>query len=512
VFLFIEPISNNIGMYVPAYPLPLIEIASYIKAQRPDMALNVISVPMDHGLPLTPSGKERVYGTLMEEISETDPIGIGFSCTAISQAEELIGLCDRIKREMPDIFIFVGGYFPTLYYGEMFSRTSSIDVIVRGEGEISSLRILEHLEKGISPKTDRIPNLVWKTGDHLHQTPPGPRFDLGEKGLIDLGLLKHPGAYDILPYAFSRGCPFKCNFCMEDYIRPRRLAVPAEIIDIDLENLIRFASSRTLLVSDALFQSFDLFPQLRRLGVRVNFETRCDVLDPAILPGVADVVNALALGFESASYGTLKRMNKVRDRDHYRRYVSNAREIFKVAAENEIPIMVFMIAGYPGDTEKDLVETLEFAEMVSGFGGAGGHVFKIGECHVYPKTKIDRLARSIPGVIFDDDGVFGQNVVRQPSGSLDFDTVLSYVEHIFSLSSRTPKLEKTLRDMMPFFRLPAPALRDDMILDKCYRDDDREILNVHRESLALLKEKIPGLLQKYESSLAGGRTLRRLKL
>ncbi len=57
-------------------------------------------------------------------------------------------------------------------------------------------------------------------------------------------------------------------------------------------------------------------------------------------------------------------MNKVRDRSHFQKYISNTKEIFQKAIENEIPLMVFMIAGYPGDTEEDLKESLNFIRII----------------------------------------------------------------------------------------------------------------------------------------------------
>jgi radical SAM superfamily enzyme YgiQ (UPF0313 family) len=39
-----------------------------------------------------------------------------------------------------------------------------------------------------------------------------------------------------------------------------------------------------------------------------------------------------------------------------------------------------MIAGYPGDTEQDLKESLIFAKNLSKIKGSGGHIFKIGAC------------------------------------------------------------------------------------------------------------------------------------
>ena len=180
-------------------------------------------------------------------------------------------------------------------------------------------------------------------------------------------------------------------------------------------------------------------------------QMRCDVLDPSIISDISDVCGVLALGFESASYHTLRRMNKVRDRSHYEKYISNTMAIFKEAVRNEIPIVVFMIAGYPGDTKEDLEESLAFAKELSRNKGPGGHVFKIGECHAYPKTKTYDLAASLKDVVFDDDGVLGQNVVRQSSKGLNFEAILNYTKEIFNLSYYTPKFQKALLNIMPFF-------------------------------------------------------------
>jgi len=510
LILFIEPISKNIGMYVPAYPLSIMEVASFVKSNMPEAEIEIISLPGDYGLPLTQEGKEQIYREFLTEISEIKPKGVGISCTAIAQAEETMYLCERIKEYDPSIFIFLGGYFPTIYYEEILSRTSAVDLIVIGEGEIPALKIIELLERGKNPINENIPNLAWKKDGQIHLTKKGARFDLNKKAIINLGLLRYPGAYDILPYAFSRGCRYHCNFCMEELIRPVRKEVPPEIIRNDLTNLALQNNTHTLLISDALFESFDFFPFLRSLGMKVHFETRCDILDPSIVHQIADICGALALGFESASYNTLRRMNKVRNRAHYEQYISNTIAIFKEAIRNEIPIMVFMIAGYPGDTERDLEESLVFAKELSKNSGPGGHAFKIGECRVYPKTKIYDLALSLPDVVFDDDGVFGQNIVRQPSKGLDFETILAYVRDIFNLSRYTPKLQEAISNMMPFFRLPARALKDDMIPDTCFRDEDREMFDLQGESLSNFRELVPRLTEKHKKWMSGQRSTRNL--
>jgi len=510
LILLIEPISKNIGMYVPAYPLPIMEIASFLKSNSPKTEIRVISIPMDYGLPLTPEGRDRVYEELIKDLSEMKPKGVGISCTAIAQAEETIHLCEIIKETDASIFIFLGGYFPTIYYEDIFLKTSAVDLIVIGEGEVPALKITEKLERGEDPRDKDIPNLAWKKDGKIHVTEKGIRFDLRKKAPLNLELLRHPKEYDIIPYSFSRGCPYRCNFCMEDYIRPTRKVVPQEIIERDLTNLSYQTNSRTLMISDALFKSFDLFPLFRSLGMKINFETRCDIFDPLLIPNMADICGMLALGFESASYNTLRRMNKVRDEAHYQSYLSNTKAIFKEAVRNEIPIMIFMIAGYPGDTEEDFAESINFAKELSKNSGEGGYVFKIGECRAYPKTKIYELAMSLPDVAFDDDGVFGQNIVRQPSKSLDFNTILTYMDEIFNLSNNNHKLQSTVQCIMPFFRLPIPAMSDDMIPEICYKWNNKGIFDVRKDSILTFKKLLPDLVAKYKKLMSGQRSTRNL--
>ncbi|MBW1803939.1 MAG: cobalamin-dependent protein, partial [Deltaproteobacteria bacterium] len=482
----------------------------YVKSLMPDTEMGIISIPADYGLPLTRNGREKIHDRFLQELRRLKPKGVGISCTAISQAEETIHLCEEIKAHDPHIQTFVGGYFPTVYYEDIFERTSAVDWIVIGEGEVPAHRIISCMEQGKDPREADIPNLAWKEDGRVHMTRCGERFDLRKKALINLDLLKHPGGYDILPYAFSRGCPYNCHCCMEEFIRPVRKAVPREIILQDLTHLARETRSRSLLVSDTLFKSYDVFPFLRSLDMKVHFETRCDILDPKRISAFADVCGMLILGFESASFDTLRRMNKVRDRDHYNRYLSNTMEIFRQCITHEVPLMIFMIAGYPGDTEDDLKASLAFAKKLSRLKGPGGHVFKIGECHVYPKTKIHELALSLPDVIFDDDGVFGQNIVRQASGHLPFDTILKYTKEIFNLSNPTEKLQWTMLHMMPFFRLPVEALRDDMVPDDCFHDENREIFNPHGQSIATFKGLVPALTHKYRESMSDQRSKRLL--
>ncbi len=512
MILLVEPIAKNIGMVVPAYPLPVMEVGSFVKSRLPKVEIKIVSIPVDYGLPLTAEGKEKVYQDFLKDFTAMNPRGVGISCTAIAQAEEVIQLCEQIKARRPDCFTFMGGYFPTLYHEEIFLRTDAVDMVVRGEGEWAALKVIELLEAGKDPRQENVPGLSFKKDGRIHHNPRGPNFDLNRKVPHNLTLLKYIREYSILPYAFSRGCPYKCAFCMEEFIRPVRKEVPRQIIQKDLTDLAGLNHGHTLLVSDALFKSFDLFPLFRSLNLKVNFETRCDVLDPSLIREIADVCGSLALGLESASFRTLSRMNKVRDQAHYRKYLDNALAIFREAVKYEIPVMVFMIAGYPGDRAEDLEESLAFARELTRFQGPGGHIFKIGECRVYPKTKLYDQVRSMPEVVFDDDGVFGQNIVREPSRGLPFEVVLDYMDQIFRLSHLTPRLIENILKIVPFFRLPGEALMDPMIPDICFKEEGRHIFNLQSQSLDTFRALIPALGRKYSPGMSGERSTRSLSL
>jgi len=95
---------------------------------------------------------------------------------------------------------------------------------------------------------------------------------------------------------------------------------------------------------------------------------------------------------------------------------------------------------------------------------------------------------------------------------LDFETILDYNTKIFELSNYTQKIKNALLNIMPFFRLPARALRDDAIPDQCFRGNNRSIFNVQGESLSTFKNSVPGLTEKYKKLMSGQRNTRILKL
>jgi len=168
--------------------------------------------------------------------------------------------------------------------------------------------------------------------------------------------------------------------------------------------------------------------------------------------------------------------------------------------------------GYPGDTVEDLETSLAFASKLSKYSRPGGHVFKVGECRVYPKTRLFDIASALNDTIFDNDGVFGNNVVKQSSRGVTFETILHYMDRIFRLSNATGKIRDILLDVMPFFRLPLSVITDEMVPAECFKGSDRSIFDTRGNSLAAFRRAAPALLKKFENNMSGKRDSRKLTL
>lgn len=130
-------------------------------------------------------------------------------------AREMAG---AVKREygIPNLF---GGAHPTFF--PQFANEPQVDMIVRGEGEETTLELLDRMEK--HEAFDTIPNLCFRKGDRLVEQPlRSLRSDMDDYPFPDRHLYDAlEGRLDrsVRNVITSRGCPFHCSFCFEDAMR-----------------------------------------------------------------------------------------------------------------------------------------------------------------------------------------------------------------------------------------------------------------------------------------------------
>jgi anaerobic magnesium-protoporphyrin IX monomethyl ester cyclase len=154
---------------------------------------------------------------IFEKINKNMPNLVGITCE-YNTFTEAIRLSVLIKKSNPNIIIVLGGEHATYAYNEILKEHNNIiDIIVRGEGEITFAEICKKLSvnknihniKGIAFYNTKKSEIV-KTEDRPAieniDNLPHPARDMLEKG-IEKNLMP---AISVLG---SRGCPNNCNCC-----------------------------------------------------------------------------------------------------------------------------------------------------------------------------------------------------------------------------------------------------------------------------------------------------------
>lgn len=125
--------------------------------------------------------------------------------------QAVYNFCRRVLREVPGARICAGGYLPTYYDVRMLREAPFIDFVIRGEGEISFLNLLERLEKG--EELNGLKGLTFRMGQEIVINEEQPLIeDLNTLPLPARDLLTD-NKLNVASIMTSRGCVRKCSFC-----------------------------------------------------------------------------------------------------------------------------------------------------------------------------------------------------------------------------------------------------------------------------------------------------------
>jgi len=176
------------------------------------------------------------------------------------------------------------------------------------------------------------------------------------------------------------GCDNHCTFCITTVARGEGRSRPVADVILDIQSALAGGAKEIVLTGVHLGSwGYDFGKHLRDLVKTILRETdvprlRLSSLEPWDLD--ADFFSLwddlrlmphLHLPLQSGCESTLRRMARKTTPDSFRRLVSAARDVMP-----EIAITTDIIAGFPGETEEEFAESLEFVKEMN---FAGGHVF-----------------------------------------------------------------------------------------------------------------------------------------
>jgi radical SAM superfamily enzyme YgiQ (UPF0313 family) len=433
----------NVGRFTSllAPPLGILALGSYLVAH--DVPVELIDVQMDFGFGLTHAGEhvvsQRVARYLRDQADAIAWVGV----SQLSNSGSGISLAREIRVALPDVPIILGGYFPSSSYRSLLTEYPFITAIVHGDGEAAALQICESLAQGGSFLSDRIPGLAWLEGGEIHVTPSQP-MPLGELPILDFRLLRNRSCYQIVDLMTSRGCPFRCNYCLEGAMRPYALYSP-EWVARQLSHIQAELPNDRVFIYDPVFglgpeRTREICRAWRQYSFTYAVESRVDVLAPDLLPVLrAAGVETVFLGIESTSPGTLLRMCKVRSTAQAVKYIQDAVAVLKACFENDVtPVMGFML-GFPGDAEDDYKATLDFVKalaqlhdrIVAESGVQTGFVPFAFYTKIYDGSPLAAcIAQDFPLVRLRTEPFPGERTVLSPSPGLDLDVTQHYQAEI----------------------------------------------------------------------------------
>ncbi|MCQ4727210.1 B12-binding domain-containing radical SAM protein [Anaerotignum faecicola] len=174
---------------------------------------------------------------ILTEIFKKRPDVICFSCY-IWNIALVLSLAENLKKVLPKCIILCGG--PEVSYeSEDFIRNHScIDIVIRGEGEISFYNTACALIN--NSNLSGVNGITYKDGKSIVSTPPEKPIDMEKLPFVydSIDDLKHK----IIYYETQRGCPYNCQFCLssiEKGVRFMPLEKVYKHLDFFLKNKVR---------------------------------------------------------------------------------------------------------------------------------------------------------------------------------------------------------------------------------------------------------------------------------
>jgi len=178
------------------------------------------------------------------------------------------------------------------------------------------------------------------------------------------------------------GCDFRCTFCISTVARGASRSRPAEDVLEEVATLVRDGCREVVLtgVNSGSYlhpPDTDLGGLLERILTETEIErVRLSSLEPwnfrtawaTLWERFEDRLCAhLHMSLQSGSTGVLQRMARPYTPDHYRRKLDEVRARIPL-----VGVTTDLIVGFPGETDAEHEESLQFVEALD---LAGGHVF-----------------------------------------------------------------------------------------------------------------------------------------
>ena len=283
---------------------------------------------------------------IVQDLFTQSPDIIAFSCY-IWNIDMIRKISAVMKIIIPDIRIIYGGPEVTYNAADILENFSSCDIIIRGEGEVTSAELYAALEKG--EPISNINGITYRDSNgNIISTENRIPMDLKDLPFpySDFNEIKNRICY----YEASRGCPFRCQYCLSSVEAGVRFA-PIEKVKSELEIFIS-QKVRQVKFVDRTFNAKNTFAaEIIKFIIEndnqitnFHFEIAADILTDQLLDLLKSArmgLFQLEIGVQSTNKKTLDAISRNGDFEK----ISRVTDIIK--SYNNIHIHLDLITGLP---------------------------------------------------------------------------------------------------------------------------------------------------------------------
>lgn len=336
------------------------------------------------------------------------PTIVGTTCLTIYRFSSYKVL--KLAKEInPQIITILGGAHATLMHTQIIKNYPFIDLIVRGEGEQTLLKITRGRPfkkiQGITYSEDeevvinkpqkyvknlnKIPFPAWEMVN-LSRYAPIPAFIAGYNG-IDFRKIPR------IPVIFSRGCVGHCNFCSTWMIWCGWRGRSGKNMADEVELLYKKHRMKHFIFADDCMtvdnkETIDFCNEIKKRNLKIafNLQTRTDAVNSEVLEKLKEAgCYCISYGIESGSPKMLKTMDKANT-------VKNSERAIFLTKKAGIKVCAQMITGSLGETIQTINQSIRFLQRTN-----PDFVMTLGGLWIYPGTKIYHYLKA-RGKINDD--------------------------------------------------------------------------------------------------------------
>jgi anaerobic magnesium-protoporphyrin IX monomethyl ester cyclase len=332
-----------------------------------------------------------------------DIVGVTSTTENRFQSFELVKLA---KKAYPPVLTVMGGPHASMAAEDTLAHIPELDVVVRGEGEETTLELCRALEdRKDTTGIRRVAGISHRMNGEIISNPP-------RSPILNLDGLPFP-AFHLVPfdkYNFkidvpgegslpavnimtSRGCPFDCNFCATpiNWGRVVRTRSPLNVIR-EIEARIETYGSRVIYFYDDTFnlsvkrmEDISNLILERKLPIFWQCEIRVDLMSKPLLAKMREAgLFYVSFGVEAGSERVRETVIKKRVR------IKDFQNVVAWSKELGIVPNAFFIFSHPTETWEEAQETIRLIEQYEDAVEAS-----IAILHVYPGTPLETTAKEI---------------------------------------------------------------------------------------------------------------------